>query len=153
MLAGPYKEASFIFKSFQPPEPQKKRPAQADVTGESPTPRNRTGNGNGTATNNCIPRTPTTGTPNPRGLIDNIPGQPTQQGKTILNQIAGDPTAKLLHPGPIVPHPTRPNKFTLLCCSSAYEGKQCTYPTCSFFHFPHNLTNSVSDEIRNKMVS
>ncbi|KAI2496611.1 hypothetical protein MHU86_17870 [Fragilaria crotonensis] len=153
MLAGPYKEASFIFKSFQPPEPPKKRPAQADVPGESPTTKTRTGTGTGTATNNRIPRTPTTGTPNPSSLIDNIPGQPTPQGKTILKQIAGDPTTKLLHPGPIFPHPTRPNKFTLLCCRSAYEGKQCTYPTCSFFHFPHNLTNAVSDEIRNKMVS
>ncbi|KAI2494796.1 hypothetical protein MHU86_19747 [Fragilaria crotonensis] len=113
MLAGPYKEASFIFKSFQPPEPPKKRPAQADVPGESPTTKTRTGTGTGTATNNRIPRTPTTGTPNPSSLIDNIPGQPTPQGKTILKQIAGDPTTKLLHPGPIFPHPTRPNKFTL----------------------------------------
>jgi hypothetical protein len=74
MLAGPYKEASFIFKSFQPPEPPKKRPAQADVTGESPTTKTRTGTGTGTATNNRIPRNPTTGTPSSSSLIENIPG-------------------------------------------------------------------------------
>ena len=38
MTTGPYEEASFVFKSFQPLEQAaKKRPAPNDVTGESPT--------------------------------------------------------------------------------------------------------------------
>ena len=33
------------------------------------------------------------------------------------------------------PHPTKPNKFTLLCCRGAYDAKLCIYPTCNFFIF------------------
>jgi hypothetical protein len=130
MTAGPYKEASVVFKSFQPPEfATKKRSAPNDATGESPTNRTRS-NGNGntmTTINNRIPRNPPTGSPSTTGLLDNSPAPTTTQGKTILKQLATDSSAKLLHPGPIFPHPTRPNKFTLLCCRSAYEGKTCTY--------------------------
>jgi hypothetical protein len=158
MTAGPYKEASFVFKSFQPPEVTKKRTAQTEAECESPTNRNRGSSGNGgngtTTTNNRIPRrNPTSSNPTTNILLDNIATPTTTQGKTILKQLATDSSAKLLHPGPIFPHPSRPNKFTLLCCRSAYEGKTCTYPTCNFFHFPNNLANSVSNEIKAKMVT
>jgi hypothetical protein len=158
MTAGPYKEASFVFKSFQPPEATKKRTAQTEAAGESPTNRNRgssgSGGGNGTTTtNNRIPRNSASSNSTTNNLLDNISPPTTTQGKTILKQLATDSSAKLLHPGPIFPHPSRPNKFTLLCCRSAYEGKTCTYPTCNFFHFPNNLANSVSNEIKAKMVT
>ncbi|KAI2490465.1 hypothetical protein MHU86_24118 [Fragilaria crotonensis] len=152
MTAGPYKEASFVFKQFQPPEAAKKRQAQGEAAGES---TNRTRTTGTTPTNtNRIPRNPTTGnTPNASNLLDNIAQPTAAQGKTILKQLATDSSAKLLHPGPIFPHPSRPNKFTLMCCRSAYEGKTCTYPTCNFFHFPNNLNNSVSNDIKAKMVT
>ncbi|KAI2490017.1 hypothetical protein MHU86_24561 [Fragilaria crotonensis] len=95
----------------------------------------------------------TSNTPNASNLLDNIAQTTAAQGKTILKQLATDSSAKLLHPGPIFPHPSRPNKFTLMCCRSAYEGKTCTYPTCNFFHFPNNLNNSVSNDIKAKMVT
>ena len=148
MLAGPYKEASFVFKHFQPPDPKNKRPPSGDAGGESPQNKPKSN------INNKIPRNQQNSTQNPSGLIDNMPTPTPPQGKTILKQAATDASAKLLHPGPIFPHPTKPNKFTLLCCRSAYEGRTCTYtPTCNFFHFPHNLKNSVSNEIKAKMVS
>ncbi len=136
MTTGPYEEASFVFKSFQPLEQAaKKRPAPNDVTGESPTNQARlNGNGNTITTiNNRIPQNQQIGISNTSGLLVNSPAPTTMQRETILKQLETDSSTKLLHPGSFFSHPTRPHKFTLLCCQSAYEGKTCTYPTCKFF--------------------
>ncbi|KAI2502457.1 hypothetical protein MHU86_12033 [Fragilaria crotonensis] len=85
MTAGPYKEASFVFKQFQPPEAAKKRQAQGEAAGESPTNRTRTTGTTPTNTNR-IPRNPTTGnTPNASNLLDNIAQPTAAQGKQSLN--------------------------------------------------------------------
>jgi hypothetical protein len=149
MQAGPYKEAALTFKLFQPPEPAKKRAAQGETGTESPQSKQKT-NG-GTTTNNRTTKNPNTGNQTNRSATaTQSTGQP---GKKIFKNLSTDDTARLLHPGPIFPHPTKPNKFTLLCCRAAYEGKTCTYPTCMFFHFPENLADAVSEETKNKMVA
>ena len=152
MGAGPYKEASFVFKIFQPPD--NKRKATPEANSESPNTRNRT---TPPASETNTPVTPTariqrngtTPTRNPAELLNNTP-QP--QGKTILKQLATDATAKLLHPGLIFPHPIKANSFTLMCCRSAYDGKTCTFQNCKFFHFPSNL-NQVPADIKTKLTT
>ena len=104
--------------------------------------------------NHRVPRLPYTPKPHPSGLVNNItPSAATTQGKTILCQLATNTAARLLHPGLIFPHPNKPNRFTLMCCRSAYyKGKICTFVTCNFFHFPTNL-NTVNAEIKAKLVA
>ena len=160
MQAGPYKEASFVFTNFQPPETRKRN--APNETGETSNTRTRTNTSTSTNHNegnnpsgnqsSRIPRTATTPRPNPAGLIANTPPPATAQGKTILKQLATDATARLLHPGPIFPHPNKPTRFTLMCCRSAYEGKTCAFEACNFFHFPNNL-NTVSADIKTKLVA
>ena len=145
--ADRYSTAALVFKLFQPPE-TKKRQAQNETGTKSPT--NKSKANNGTA-NGRIPRNASTGTQNSRGLITNIPAAPGLPGKKIFKNLSTDD--KMLHPGPIFPHQTRPNKFTLLCCRASYDGKTCTYNPCNSFHFPETLNNSVSNEIKTKMVS
>lgn len=148
MQADRYSTAALVFKLFQPPE-TKKRPAQNDTGTESPT--NKSKDNNGTA-NERIPRNANNGTQNPRGLVANIPAAPGLPGKKIFKNLSTDD--KMLHPGPIFPHPTPcPNKFTLLRCRASYNDKTCKYNPCNFFRFPETLNNSVSNEIKNKMVA
>ena len=156
MLAGPYKEASFIFKLFQPPEAPNKRKATPEATSDSPNTRTRTNPqaptespSTSASTTNRIPRTTGNTNRNPSDLLNNTP---PPQGKTILKQMDEDPTAKFMHPGPIFPHPSKPNSFTLMCCRSAYEGKTCTFHSCKFYHFPTNLS-TVPADIKTKLTA
>ena len=154
MNAGPYKEASFVFKMFQPAEAPNKRKATSETVNDSP-PSTRNRNNPPAASDTSasstarIPRNTSTPNRNPSDLINNTT---PPQGKTLLKQLTEDPAAKFIHPGPIFPHPTKPNSFTLMCCRSAYEGKTCTYHPCKFYHFPTNLS-TVPSEIKAKMVT
>jgi hypothetical protein len=47
------------------------------------------------------------------------------------------------------PHPNHcHNCLTVLCCSSSFDGRQCTMNHCSCYHFPSNLS-SVTRELKN----
>ena len=161
MQAGPYKEASFVFTNFQPPE-TRKRNAPSE-TGETSNTRTCTNANQSTSNNDSsnpsgnnstrIPRAAATQRPNLAGLIANTTPPATTHDKTILKQLATDATARLLHPGPSFPHHNKPNHFTLVCCRSAYEGETCAFETCNFFHFPKNNLNTVSADIKTKLVA
>lgn len=157
MAAGQYKETPFTFKLFQPlgESPNKRKATSEALNSEHPNTRNRQNGSNTNETsvlaNGRVPRNNNANQPqrNPSDLISNTT---PPQGKKILKQLATDSTARLLHPGPIFPHPIKPNSFTVLCCRSAYEGKTCTFHNCKFFHFPANLA-TVSPDLKAKLVT
>ena len=144
MQAGPYREASIIFKLFQP-EPtrkanQKKREAGNDANPSTPTASKRSSNGSGKTV------TPSA-SPSSSSSSNQSQGLP---GKTVVVHAAPAPQ-KLPHPGAIFPHPNRANQFTILCCCSAYEGRTCPLPTCTFYHFPAQL-NQVNRDLKQKIM-
>jgi hypothetical protein len=150
MQAGTYKEASMIFKLFQPDQPKenqtKKREAGSDANNNSSSARNRpfqTGRQGSQGNSNTV-------TPGQSpGSSASSTGSQGLPGKTVFVHASPAPM-KLPHPGPIFPHPTRPNQFTILCCRSAYEGRSCPLPTCAFYHFPTQL-NQVSRDLKQKV--
>jgi hypothetical protein len=158
MAAGQYKETPFTFKLFQPlgESPNKRKATQETTGSDQPNTRNRSNANNPSdataAANNRIPRHNNAASNQQRNQSDLINNTTPPQGNKILKQLATDSTARLLHPGPIFPHPIKPNSFTVLCCRSAYENKACTFHNCKFYHFPANLT-SVSAEIKAKLVT
>ena len=94
--AGPYKEASYVFKLFQPPEAPNKRKATPEAVNNSP-PNTRNRNNppaaatdTSTSPTNKIPRNRSTPDGSPSDLINNTT---PPQGKTLLKQVNKDPTA------------------------------------------------------------
>ncbi|KAI2511824.1 hypothetical protein MHU86_2556 [Fragilaria crotonensis] len=148
--AGHYKDVSAIFKLFQP-EPSKeelnrrKREATNEANGNT-TARNRPFSSSGNRSTGSPNQHASTVTPNGSPASGPIPNLP---GKTVFVH-ANPAPQKLPHPGAIFPHPTRENKFTILCCRSAYDGRTCTIPTCAFYHFPKQL-NQVPRDLKTKL--
>ena len=170
MQAGPYKEASIVFKQFYPesnsdnnkkrnsPNNQSNNNTNDNGRNQRPTPNDR--NSPSTETSNRTVQfqsnrtTPST-SQNTQPSALRSPTQPGTQavpGKTILKLVNDSSSDQPIHPGPIFPHPHKANRFTLMCIRSAYEGKACTYNPCNFFHFPSNLT-TVSPEIKTKLTT
>lgn len=145
MAAGHYNLVPLTYKFFHPEQLTRDSPKKREANnpaGDNPNPSSR---------QRISP--PTGGSPvpssnrpshdshnrNPSPLQPTATGQQALAGKTIL-KIVGEQNIKLPHPGAIFPHPTKPNQFTLMCCRSAYEGKQCPLNPCNFYHFPPNLS-------------
>ena len=165
MQAGPYKEASIVFKYFYPDtgsnDNSKKRNSPNSNDGNNRNQRS-TPYGNGSA-----PETEPTGT-SPRNNNNrsqpnsnqpsNPPRQPSQPatqatpGKTILKLANPDSADQPIHPGAMFPHPDKPNRFTPMCVRSAYDGKACTFNPCNFYHFPNNPT-TLSPELKTKLIA
>ena len=134
MSAGHYNLVPLIYKFLHPEhlstkESPKKRDASS-AAGDSSHPTSRP---------RLAPPPASSGTarthPNTPAVF---PGTQATPGKTIL-KILGEQNIKLPHPGPIFPHPTKTGQFTLMCCRSAFEGKQCPVNPCNFYHFPTSL--------------
>ena len=170
MQAGPYKEASIVFKQFYPdnsdnnkkrnsPNTQSNYHTNDNGRNQRPTPNDRNSSPATEASNRTVQFQSNRSTP---GANQNTPPSalrsPTQSGtqavpgKTILKLANDNSSDQLIHPGAIFPHPHKANRFTLMCIRSAYEGKACTFNPCNFFHFPSNLT-TVSPEIKTKLTT
>ena len=146
MSAGHYNLIPLTYKFFQPEqftEKTKKRESSTPVTDlahQPPRQRQATSTpisnnyGNTTTLDNASTR------PSARDTAHSPPGPQALAGKKVF-KIIGEQNMKLPHPGPIFPHPSKPAKFTLMCCRSAYEGKQCPLNPCNFYHFPSTLSN------------
>jgi hypothetical protein len=169
MQAGPYKEASIVFKQFYPEtnsnlDNQKKRTSpntqssSNDNNGRNqrPTPNDRNSPPSDTNRNNNSQSNRNATGQNPQP--SNSQRSPTQTGtqvvpgKTILKLSTENSTNPPIHPGPIFPHPHKANRFTLMCLRSAYEGKACTYNPCNFYHFPNNLT-TITPDLKTKLIT
>ena len=144
--AGTYKDTTSIFKLFQPELTKeekyiKKREAAFDAQG---TPQSKSSKNHRQSTSSS----PSANTVTPSGSPSSgsATGSP---GKTVFVHESPAPQ-KLPHPGPIFPHPTKDNKFTILCCRSAFEGRKCTIATCAFYHFPKQLSQ-VPRELKAKL--
>ena len=137
MTAGPYKESNLLFKVFYPDPPGQRRrdPNEPTPAGSPPQARQRTGDHAGTST--------------PTGSPNNLGVQPLP-GKTVLIHEGSPQPSRLPHPGAIFPHPTRPNSFQIMCCRSAYFGRSCPLPTCTFYHFPNQLS-TIPRELKDKL--
>jgi hypothetical protein len=152
MAAGHYNLVPLTYKFFQPEQIRdstRKRDASTAATTDSPHPASRQ-RPNPATTN--APRTNPDATHRSPTAASPASPSTTQQataGKTVL-KIIGEQNIKMPHPGPIFAHPTKPNQFTLMCCRSAYDGKQCPLNPCNFFHFPQNLS-SVSNATKAKL--
>jgi hypothetical protein len=171
MQAGPYKEASIVFKQFYPDSS-----GNADNNKKRNSPNNQSNTNDNNSGRNQRPTpndrnsSPTEGdnrtvrfqsNRNNSGTTQQPPSAPrssTQSGtqavpgKTILKFANDNAADQPIHPGPIFPHPHKANRFTLMCIRSAYEGKACTYNPCNFYHFPSNLT-TVNADIKAKLTT
>jgi hypothetical protein len=165
MQAGPYKEASIVFKQFNPDTTnnnsdknnnnKRNSPSQTVTNDNTSTGRNQrpAPNDRNTTPTNPNNRTPAGPNPSPNSMRhQNQPGPQAVPGKTILKMTNPDSTAQPIHPGPLFPHPHKANRFTLMCLRSAYDGKACTYNPCNFYHFPSNLA-TIDTEIKNKITT
>lgn len=149
MSAGTYKDSTMLYKIFNPEEEKKRKQRGGDNGDDSAT--NSTGTSSGTS--NHRQRTnsrPTTVTPS--GSPGSAGSRSTRgpPGKTVLMHTGSPPPMSLPHPGPIFPNCNSQPGFTILCCRSAYVGRDCTTPNCKFFHFPDNLS-SVSRALKDKL--
>ena len=143
MSAGHYNLIPLTYKFFLPEqftEKPKKRESSipvADLAHQPPRQRQATSSSISTGHGNPPPFDTSS-----RHSRDSTPAPLVSQalaGKTVF-KIIGEQNIKLPHPGPIFPHPSKPAKFTLMCCRSAYEGKQCPLNPCNFYHFPSTLS-------------
>ncbi|KAI2496454.1 hypothetical protein MHU86_18038 [Fragilaria crotonensis] len=160
MTAGTYKEASIIYKLFQPEQQNKensrKREANTEFSAQNSTPpgnRNRPfqqsaggGGGNRNTPPNSQQQHTNHVTPNNSPTAS---GGQALPGKTVFVHSNPAPS-KLPHPGAIFPHPNRPNQFTVLCCRSAYDGRTCPLANCAYYHFPSQL-NQVNRDLKDKL--
>jgi hypothetical protein len=153
-VAGPYKEVSMIYNSFQPPDQgkdnhsKKRDAANADTTPSTPSSRNRPfqQTGNNRPTSSTV--TPS-GSPGSSTSSSTNNSQTPPPGKTVLVHEHPIPH-RLPHPGAIFPHPTRQNQYTIMCCRSAFAERNCPMPNCTYFHFPLQL-NNVNRELKAKL--
>ena len=148
--AGTYKDTTAIYKLFHN-EPtkdhelanRKKREASNEAFGTPSSKSTRS-----TRQTNSSSPSANTVTPNGSPAASSTTSPP---GKTVFVHASPVPQ-RLPHPGPIFPHPTKDNAFTVLCCRSAYEGRKCTIPNCvrSHYHFPKQL-NQVPRDLKQKL--
>ena len=149
MGAGTYKDSQYLYKFFNPEEEKKrKRGDDEAASGTSPPStgnRQRTNGTNRTPSNRSNTVTPG-GSP---GSSANGPRQ-GPPGKTVFAHESATPPLSLPHPGAIFPNAARQGSLTLMCCRSAYAGRDCNTPNCSFYHFPSTLS-SVPRELKEKL--
>ncbi|KAI2510870.1 hypothetical protein MHU86_3491 [Fragilaria crotonensis] len=138
--AGTYRDTSVIFKLFQPEHTKeelnrKKRDAAHDSNGNLSS-RNRPFVSSGNRQTGS--RT--------KWLIQSLQMAAQRQRVQTPTVYPGKDSicprkpcsAKLPHPGAIFPHPTRDNKFTILCCRSAYEDEHALYQHVHFITSRNN---------------
>jgi hypothetical protein len=170
MQAGPYKEASIVFKQFYPdnsttdnnrkrnsPNNQSSNSNENNGRNQRPTPNDRSSpptepNNRNTSTQPNRNNATQSGHQQTAQRPPSQPGTQAVPGKTILKFVNENSTDPPIHPGPIFPHPHKANRFTLMCNRSAYEGKACTYNPCNFYHFPNNLA-TVSPDLKTKLTN
>ena len=142
MPAGIYKESSLLFKVFNP-EPEEKKIRASPDSSQSSQSRNR----QQTTTIKTGANTATT----PAGSTPATPGTQPILGKTVFNHTGNPQPARLPNPGANFPHATRPNNFTIFCCRrSAFHGRTCPLPNCSYYHFPNSLS-TVPRDLKTKL--
>ena len=127
MSAGIYKESTLLLKVLTLNQKRRKR-ASPDSSQSS-----QSSNRQRTTTNATGATTATT----PAGSTPATPGAQPLPGKKVFHHTGNPQPARLPNPGAIFPHATRPNSFTILCCRSAFHGRTCPLPNCSYHHFPN----------------
>jgi hypothetical protein len=145
--AGTYKESNLLFKVFNP-EPPKRQRDGSDTQGNNSGPasnRQRTTGGDRSSQ-----RSNTVTPPSSQGSTAASATTSGPPGKSVFIHEGNPPPMRLPHPGAIFPHATRASNLTLMCCRSAYSGRECTTATCTFYHFPNQLS-SVPRELKDKL--
>jgi hypothetical protein len=150
MGAGNYMESTLLFKLFNPEPAKRRRDGTADAHNIAPaSTRQRTTGGTSDRPPSHRANTSTVSPTSLQG--SSTPAAPSgPPGKTVFRHEGSPPPMRLLHPGAIFPHATRTNNLTLMCCRSAYSGRDCTIPNCTFYHFPNQLSN-VPRELKDKL--
>ncbi|KAI2504002.1 hypothetical protein MHU86_10435 [Fragilaria crotonensis] len=149
MGAGTYKESTLLFKVFNP-EPEKRKRDNAETGNTSHYPANQASNRQRTAGGDRSTHRTNTVTPSGSPSSSAPTTATGPPGKVVFMHEGSPPPMRLPHPGAIFPHATRPSNLTLMCCRSAYSGRDCVTPTCTFYHFPNQLS-SIPRELKDKL--
>jgi hypothetical protein len=151
MGAGNYKESTLLFKIFNPEREKRRRDGTADTHNTTPASnRQRTTGGTSDRPLPHRPHATVSPTSSSQGSSSTSAAPSGPPGKTVFLHEGSPPPMRLPHPGAIFPHATRTNNLTLMCCRSAYSGRDCTTPNCTFYHFPNQLSN-VPRELKDKL--
>ena len=147
MSAGTYKDSTLLFKVFFPETKKRDRDSSSDNNNGSPSQTsNRQRTNNGDRNSSSQTRNAVTPSGSPTSTSTTQQGPP---GKKVF-AFEGTMPSRLPHPGAIFPHPTRPTNLTVMCCRSAFSGRECTLPSCTYYHFPNQLS-SISRELKSKL--
>ena len=145
--AGMYKESNLLFRLFNP-EPENRRRGRDGSDAVNPCSAPASNRQRTTGSDRSSQSRGNTVTPG--GSPGTAPATSGPPGSTVFIHEGNPPPMRLPHPGAIFPHATRANNLTLMCCRSAYSGRDCTTPNCTFYHFPTQLSN-VPRDLKDKL--